>query len=74
MQLSCFYHSDTECIRDWGSVQIENGKIAGPKLFAPRHQDRVKLYVPPPPPLLKSGNSSRPPPPPSIWLKVQATV
>ena len=37
---------------------LHNGKIAGPKLFAPP-QVRVKPFVPPPP---------------SIWLKLQATA
>ena len=39
---------------------LQNGKIAGPKLFAPPPppppQDRVKLFAPP---LLKSGNFLR---------------
>ena len=50
-------------IRDWSLIMgrggLQNGKIAGPKLFAPPPQDRVKLLAPP---LLKSGNFSRPPP------------
>ena len=77
-------------IRDWSLITgrggLQNGKIAGPKLFAPPPQDRVKLFAPP---LLKSGNFSRPPynmaktssycvkttlklfvPPPSAWLKL----
>ena len=37
---------------------LQNGKIAGPKLFAPPPQDRVKLFAPP---LLKSGKFTRPP-------------
>ena len=48
--------------RDWSLITgrggLQNGKIAGPKLFAPPPQDRVKLFAPP---LLKSGNFSRPP-------------
>ena len=50
-------------IRDWSLIMgrggLQNGKIAGPKLFAPPPQDRVKLFTAP---LLKSGNFSRPPP------------
>ena len=49
-------------LRDWSLITgrggLQNGKIAGPKLFAPPPQDRVKLFVPP---LLKSGNFTRPP-------------
>ena len=49
--------------RDWSLITgrgvLQNGKIAGPKLFAPPPQDRVKLFAPPP--LLKIGNFSRPP-------------
>ena len=49
-------------IRDWSLITgrggLQNGKIAGPKLFAPPPQDRVKLFAPP---LLKSGNFSCPP-------------
>ena len=30
---------------NYGEGGLQNGKIAGPKLFAP--QDRVKLFVPP---------------------------
>ena len=49
-------------IRDWSLITgrggLQNGKIAGPKLFAPPPQDRVKLFAPP---LLKSGNFTRPP-------------
>ena len=37
---------------------LQNGKIAGPKLFAPSPQDRVKLFMPP---FLNSGNFSCPP-------------
>ena len=78
------------CIRDWSLITgrggLQNGKIAGPKLFAPPPQDRVKLFAPP---LLKSGNFTRPPynmaktssyhvkstpklfvPPPSEWRKL----
>ena len=77
-------------LRDWSLITgrggLQNGKIAGPKLFAPPPQDRVKLFAPP---LLKSGNISCPPynmaktssyrvkstpklfvPPPSAWLKL----
>ena len=47
---------------DWSLIMgrggLQNGKIAGLKLFAPPPQDRVKLFVPP---LLKSGNFSCPP-------------
>ena len=51
-------------VRDWSLITgrggLQNGKIAGPKPFAPPppHQDRVKLFTPP---LLKSGNFSCPP-------------
>ena len=77
-------------LRDWSLITgrggLQNGKIAGPKLFAPPPQDRVKVFAPP---LLKSGNFTRPPynmaktssyrvkstpklfvPPPSEWLKL----
>ena len=54
---------------DWSSITgrwgLQNGKIAGPKLFAPPPslpQDRVTLFAPPPPPLLKSQNFLHPPP------------
>ena len=51
------------------NVGLQNGKIAGSKLFAPPPpQDRIKLLMPP---LLKSGKFSRPP---TIWLKLQATA
>ena len=87
-------HSVNEAInsplRDWSLITgrggLQNGKIAGPKLFAPPPQDRVKLFAPP---LFKSGNFTRPPynmantssyrvkstpklfvPPPSEWLKL----
>ena len=45
-------------IRDWSLITgrggLQNGTIAGPKLFAPPPpQDRVKHFAPP---LLKSGN------------------
>ena len=52
-------------LRDWSLITgrggLQNGKIAGPKLFAPPppHQDRVELFAPPPP--LKSGSFLRPP-------------
>ena len=40
-------------IRDWslitGRAGLQNGKIAGSKLFAPPPPDRVKLFTPPPP-------------------------
>ena len=49
-------------VRDWSLIMgrggLQNGKIAGLKLFAPPPQDRVKLFAPP---LLKSRNFSRPP-------------
>ena len=32
-----------------GGGGLQNGKIAGPKLFTPPPQDRLKLFVPPPP-------------------------
>ena len=39
-------------LRDWSLIRgrrgLQNGKIAGPKLFAPPPQDRVKLSAPPP--------------------------
>ena len=54
-------------IRDWllsmGRGGLPNGKIAGPKLFAPPSQDKAKLFAPPP--LLKNINFLRPP---TIWL------
>ena len=38
-------------VRDWSLITgrggLQNGKIAGPKLFAPPPQDRVKLFAPP---------------------------
>ena len=38
-------------VRDWSLITgrggLQNGKIAGPKLFAPPPQDTVKLFVPP---------------------------
>ena len=43
-------------LRDWSLITgrggLQNGKIAGPKLFAPPppFQDGVKLFAPPPPP------------------------
>ena len=43
---------------NYGEGGLQNGKIAGPKLFAPPPQDRVKLFAPP---LLKCGNFTRPP-------------
>ena len=61
-------------LRDWSLITgrggLQNGKITGPKLFAPPPpQDRVKLFAPHP--LLKSGNFLCPP---TIWLKYQATA
>ena len=48
-------------VRDWSLIMgrggLQNGKIAGPKLFAPPPQDRVKLFAPP---LSKSGKFLRP--------------
>ena len=39
-------------LRDWSLITgrggLQNGKIAGPKLFAPPPQERVKLFAPPP--------------------------
>ena len=32
---------------NYGEGGLQNGKIAGPKLFAPPPQDGVKLYMPP---------------------------
>ena len=59
-QSRCF--PDEIAIRDWSLITgrggLQNGKIAGLKLFAPPPQDRVKLFAPP---LLKSGNFTRPP-------------
>ena len=54
----------TYTLRDWSLITgrgggLQNGKIAGPKRFAPPPQDRVKLFAPPP--FLKSGNFSRRP-------------
>ena len=47
-------------VRDWSLITgrggLQNGKIAGPQLFATPPHDRVKLFAPP---LLKSGNFSR---------------
>ena len=38
-------------VRDWSLITgrggLQNGKIAGPKLFTPPPQDRVKLLAPP---------------------------
>ena len=52
----------TRGVRDWSLITgrggLQNGKIAGPKLFAPPPQDRVKLFEPP---LLKSWKFSWPP-------------
>ena len=61
----------THMFRDWslitysgeGGGGIQNGKIAGSKLFKPPPQDRVKLFAPPP--LVKGGHFLHPP---SIWL------
>ena len=57
-------HESSKPVRDWslitGRGELQNGKIAGQKLFVP-------LPSPPPPPLfffLKSGHFLRPPPPP----------
>ena len=61
------YQYDKGLVIKYGEGGLQNGKIAGPKLFAPPPQDRVKLFAPP---LLKSGNFMRPPP--TIWLKLQA--
>ena len=66
-------HSTTsQGVRDWSLITgrggLQNGKIAGPKLFAPPPQDRVKLFAPP---LLKCGTVLCPP---TIWLKHQATT
>ena len=47
---------------NYGEGGLQNGKIAGLKVFA-------KLFTPPPP--LKSGNFFCLP---SIWLKLQATA
>ena len=56
-----YHSSEVHQIRDWSLIMgkggLQNGKIAGPKLFAPP-QDRVKLFAPP---LLKSGNFLCPP-------------
>ena len=46
-------HGLLHVIRDWSLITgrggLQNGKIAGPKLFAPPPpQDRVKLFAPPP--------------------------
>ena len=51
-----------------GGGGLQNGKIAGLKLFAPPPQDRVKLFTPP---LLGVETFSDPP---AIWLKLQATT
>ena len=54
---------------------LQNGKILGPKRFAPPpppHQYRVKLFVPPPPPF--KGWTLFCAPSPSVWLKLQATM
>ena len=37
-------------VRDWSLITgrgLQNWKIAGPELFAPPAQDRVKLFAPP---------------------------
>ena len=47
---------------------LQNGKIAGPKLFVTPAQDEVKPVVPP---FLKGGKILRPP---SLWLKLQTTA
>ena len=54
---------NTPSLRDWSLITgrgggLQNGKIAGPKLFAPPPQDWVKLFAPP---LLKGRNFLRPP-------------
>ena len=51
-----------------GRGGLQNGKIVGPKLFAPPPQDRLKMFTPP---LSKSGNFLCPH---TIWLKLQATA
>ena len=64
--LSFFIHTTCKLffilLRDWSLITgrggLQNGKITGPKLFAPPPQDRVKLFAPP---LLKSGSFSCPP-------------
>ena len=60
-------------LRDWSLITgrggLQNGKIAGPKLFAPPPQDRVKLFAPPP---FKEWKLNAPPH--TIWLKLQATA
>ena len=53
---------------NYGKGGLQNGKIAGPKLFAPPFKTGLNFLRPP---LLKIGNSSRPP---TIWLKLQATT
>ena len=49
---SIFSILDISRFRDWSLITgrggLQNGKIAGPKLFAPPPQDRVKLFAPPP--------------------------
>ena len=59
-------------VRDWSLIMggggLQNGKITGPKLFAPPH-DKVKLFAPSP---FKEWKLVVPPP--SIWLKLQATA
>ena len=52
---SCNLLRSKGLVINYGEGGYKNGKIAGPKLFAPPPQDRVKLFVPP---LLKSGNFS----------------
>ena len=60
------FHVTCRCIvvRDWSLITrrggLQNGKIAGRKLFAPPPQDRVNTFCAPP--LLKNGNFLRPPP------------
>ena len=66
-----FYIGSKGLVINYGEGGLQNGKIAGAKLFAPPPppQDRVKLFAPP---LLDSGNFSRPPT--YNMAKLQATA
>ena len=57
---------------NYGEGGLQNGKIAGRKLFAPPPPPSRQGKTFCTPPLLKRGNFSRPPP--TIWLKHQATA
>ena len=60
-------------LRDWSLITgrggLQNGKIAGPKLFAPPPRQGKTFRTPP----FKEWKLFVPPPP-TIWLKLQATT